>query len=61
MMTQTNTGWILDVYMENDEAVLWIKTDEGQALRVIDNYEPVFYIQPKTEQHGMIEKNTDVA
>ena len=52
MMTQTSTGWILDVYIENDEAVLWIKTDEGQALRVIDNYEPVFYILPKTEQHG---------
>lgn len=52
-MIQTSTGWILDVYIENDEAVLWIKTDEGQALRLIDNYEPTFYIQPKTEQSGI--------
>ena len=49
-MTQKSTGWILDVYIEDNEAVLWIKTEEGQVLRLIDNYEPVFYIQPKTEQ-----------
>ena len=51
-MTQTSTGWILDVYIEDNEAVLWIKTEEGQVLRLIDNYEPVFYIQPKNEQSG---------
>ena len=51
-MTQTCIGWILDVYIENDQAVLWFKTEDGQALRLIDNYEPVFYIQPKSEQSG---------
>ena len=49
-MTQTSTGWILDVYIEDNEAVLWIKTEEGQVLKLIDYYEPVFYIQPKSEQ-----------
>jgi hypothetical protein len=51
-MTQTCIGWILDVYIENDQAVLWFKTEYGQVLRLIDNYEPVFYIQPKSEQSG---------
>jgi len=49
-MTQTSTGWILDVYIEDNEAVLWIKTEQGQVLRLID--EPVFYIQPKNDQSG---------
>ena len=51
-MTQISTGWILDVYIENNEVILWIKTDESQALRLIDSYEPTFYIQPKSEQSG---------
>ena len=52
-MTQKSTGWILDVYIEDNEAVLWIKTEEGQVLRLIDNYEPVFYIQPKNDKSGI--------
>jgi len=51
-MTQKNSGWILDVYIENNEAVLWIKTENGQVLKLIDEYEPVFYIQPKNEKCG---------
>ena len=51
-MTQTSTGWILDVYIEDNEAVLWIKTEDGQILRLFDNYEPIFYIQPKNEKCG---------
>ena len=53
MMTQTSTGWILDVYIEDNEAVLWIKTEQGQVLKLIDDYEPVFYIQPKNDKSGM--------
>lgn len=52
-MTQTSTGWILDVYIEDNEAVLWIKTDNGLVLKLIDNYEPVFYIQPKNDKSGI--------
>ena len=51
-MTQTNTGWILEVYIEDNDAVIWIKTEQGQVLRLIDEYEPVFYIQPKNDQSG---------
>ena len=51
-MTHTNTGWILDVYIEDNEAVLWIKTEDGNVLKLFDTYEPVFYIQPKNENCG---------
>jgi hypothetical protein len=52
-MIQRSTAWILDVYIEDNEAVLWIKTEQGQVLKLIDDYEPVFYIQPKNDQSGM--------
>ena len=32
--------------------MLWIKTEDGQALRLIDDYEPILYIQPKSEKSG---------
>ena len=51
-MIQTSTGWILDVYIEDNEAVLWIKTEDGNVLKLFDTYEPVFYIQPKNENCG---------
>ena len=47
------TGWLLDVYIEDDQAVLWIKTEEGNTLKLIDCYEPYFYIEPKSEKEGM--------
>ncbi len=52
-MSQKCDGWLLDVYIENNEAVLWIKTEDGQVLKLIDDYEPVFYIQPKDNKSGM--------
>ena len=51
-MIQTCNGWILDVYIENDEAVLWLKTDDGKAIKLVDDYEPIFYIQPINELAG---------
>ncbi|MGC2425706.1 MAG: DNA polymerase domain-containing protein, partial [Nitrososphaeraceae archaeon] len=46
------TGWLLDVYIEEDQAVLWIKTEEGNSLKLVDCYEPYFYIEPKSEKDG---------
>jgi len=51
-MIQTCAGWILDVYLENGEAVIWIKTDQGQTLRLFDEYYPSLYLKPKSEKHG---------
>jgi DNA polymerase elongation subunit (family B) len=47
------TGWLLDVYIEEDQAVLWIKTDDGNTVKLIDCYEPYFYIEPKSEKDGV--------
>jgi DNA polymerase elongation subunit (family B) len=47
------TGWLLDVYIEDDQAVLWIKTEEGNTLKLLDYYEPYFYIEPKSEKEGI--------
>jgi hypothetical protein len=51
-MIKSCTGWILDIYIENDEAILWIKKDDGGAIRLLDEYEPTLHILPKSERDG---------
>jgi len=51
-MPQSSTGWILDAYIEYDQAMLWIKPDQGKAIRLVDNYEPSFFLQAKCENSG---------
>lgn len=48
-MVESCKGWILDVYIENDEAVLWIKKEDGKAIKLFDEYQPSFYIEPKNQ------------
>ncbi len=40
-------GWILDVYTRQNEAVVWLQTEEGIPLRLSEPYFPSFYILPK--------------
>jgi hypothetical protein len=47
------TGWLLDVCIEDDQAVLWIKTKDGNTLKLIDDYEPCFYIEAKSKKDGI--------
>jgi hypothetical protein len=49
---KTCIGWFLDLYVEDDTIVIWIKTQEGKALKFIDDYNPCLYILPKTEYDG---------
>ena len=43
-------GWILDVYPCNQGMVLWIITENGRRLRLIDSFFPRFYLNgPKHE------------
>ena len=43
-------GWLLDVSIDNDHAVLSIKTEvDGQILKLRDSYHPGFYILPRNE------------
>jgi len=39
-------GWLLDVYVRGGEAVLWLKLDDGSAIRLRDAYHPEFYARP---------------
>jgi DNA polymerase elongation subunit (family B) len=41
------TGWLLDFSIEENRATIWIKTSEGIILKLIDTYQPNFYVLPK--------------
>jgi hypothetical protein len=45
-------GWLLDVTIQQNAATLWIKTREGTIIRLIDKFQPTFYILPKNEIAG---------
>ncbi len=51
-MLSSCTGWLLDIYIEQDKAILWIKTVDKKILRLTDTYQPFFYILPRNEQEG---------
>ena len=42
-------GWLPDVSIENEYAILWIKTDDNQILKLRDSYHPGFYILPRND------------
>jgi DNA polymerase elongation subunit (family B) len=46
-------GWLFDISIENDQAVLWIKTPDRQILKLVDSYQPNFYILPRNESDGL--------
>ncbi|MBC8497469.1 hypothetical protein H8D40_00655 [Candidatus Bathyarchaeota archaeon] len=39
-------GWLLDVRFDGDEAVLWLRTAEGEKVKLRDRYTPDFYAEP---------------
>lgn len=41
------TGWLLDVHISDDNAVLWFKLQNSRSLRLTDWYKPDFYVEPK--------------
>jgi DNA polymerase I len=44
-----SSGWLLDVSIEQNRAIIWIKTIEGSILKLSDTYQPNFYVLPKDE------------
>jgi DNA polymerase elongation subunit (family B) len=46
-------GWLLDVSIDNNHAILLIKTEEGQVLKLRDSYHPGFHILPRNEVDGL--------
>jgi DNA polymerase elongation subunit (family B) len=45
-------GWLLHVSIEQDKAILWIKTEDKRILRLTDSYQPCFYVLPRNEYDG---------
>jgi hypothetical protein len=44
-----STGWLHDVFIEQNRATIWLKTIEGNILRLIDAYQPSSYVLPNDE------------
>src|SRR5207249_6628025 len=47
-----DSGWILDVSIDRNHAIIWIKTIDGQILKLSDIYQPTFYALPKNDDAG---------
>ena len=48
----SSIGWLLDVTIEQNRATMWIKTIGGKNLKLIETYQPNFYVLPKNEYTG---------
>jgi DNA polymerase elongation subunit (family B) len=48
----SRVGWILDVYVEGSEAIIWLKTTDNQAIKLRDRYQASLYVLPKTTEDG---------
>ncbi|HET7391449.1 MAG TPA: DNA polymerase domain-containing protein [Nitrososphaeraceae archaeon] len=46
-------GWLFDISIEHDQAVIWIKTADKKILKLRDSYHPAFYILPRNETDGL--------
>ncbi|RLI37332.1 hypothetical protein DRO66_04030 [Candidatus Bathyarchaeota archaeon] len=42
-------GWILDIYIGNANANLWVKLNDGRVIRLTDCYRPDFYVELKSD------------
>jgi len=45
-------GWILDTYIEGDEAAIWLKTTDSKAIKLRDTYQPNIYALPISREEG---------
>ena len=44
-------GWILDLYPEKTgKMAVWIKTEKGECLKVVDDWRPYFYVSAPSEE-----------
>ena len=51
-MMDRSTGWPLDVSIEQNRATIWIKGSEAKILKLVDTYQPNFYVLPEDENTG---------
>jgi hypothetical protein len=43
------TGWVYDAYAEGDQIALWMRTDDGQVLKLTDSFPAEFYAASKKQ------------
>ncbi len=46
---QSLEGWFFDVYIQQNEAILWFKTDDNELIRLRDRYKNFVYVLPRDE------------
>jgi DNA polymerase elongation subunit (family B) len=46
-------GWFFNISIEQDKAILWIKTIDKKILRLTDSFQPILYILPRNESDGL--------
>jgi DNA polymerase elongation subunit (family B) len=51
-LLSSSIGWLLDIIIEQDKTVLWIRTEGKKILRLTDTYHPHFYFLPRNERDG---------
>jgi DNA polymerase elongation subunit (family B) len=39
-------GWLLDSYIEGRDAILWLKKEDGETIRLLDTHKPSFIAMP---------------
>jgi hypothetical protein len=52
-LVSSSVGWLFHVTIEQNKAILWIKTEDKKVLRLVDSYQPFFYILPRNEYDGI--------
>jgi len=52
MQMKRANGWLLDVYIDGGKAVIWVRTLEGETIRLIDDYAPFLYVDPVDQAAG---------
>jgi DNA polymerase elongation subunit (family B) len=48
----STAGWLLDVSIDQNRVTIWIRTTQGQILKLLDTYQHNFYALPKDEYTG---------
>lgn len=41
---QSVKGWFLDLYPKENEMVIWIKTEQGNTIRLVDKWQYSIYV-----------------
>lgn len=60
-----SSGWLFDYHAHGNEMILWFITDDGERLRLVDQFEPSAFIEGPEQQLSAclraMEKNGDAA